>query len=454
MAEAEDPAPVGALEDGTLYYAPIGELLHDGVDRVRCHLCGRWMRIVGGTHVRWHGWTLEAYREVFQLRQAAPTCSRELSDRCRQNAQARLGRQGFGTPPSKPSAGVYRPPLWRSVGHVRPELLRELHPTRNGDLDPSALAAGSHRKVWWRCASCGHEWPATVANRLGRDSGCPACALTQRSEKRSRVGAERSLAGRRPELAAELHPTRNGDLDPYALGAASSRNVWWRCGACGHERRRRSPTGRRARPVQSAGTRVAASRSAPWRPTDRLRSEHPSSWASCIPRATLVSIRPRSGHARAGRSGGAVSPAARVASAGRLANRRRRLSGVLSPPPARGRPAPGAKRALTRRQTALSCSASCTRRAIRASTRASSRQAPTPRSGGAAAAVATNGEPRSATEPAGSGCPRCARRRGRRTRRRPAGRHEREAGSEPANGSSASPLTLRTASWRARRPRR
>jgi hypothetical protein len=44
--------PVGALADGTPYYAPLGELVYDGEERVRCHLCGRFLRIVGGTHLR------------------------------------------------------------------------------------------------------------------------------------------------------------------------------------------------------------------------------------------------------------------------------------------------------------------------------------------------------------------------------------------------------------------
>jgi len=29
---------------------------------VCCHLGGRWMKAVGGTHLRWHGWTIEDYR--------------------------------------------------------------------------------------------------------------------------------------------------------------------------------------------------------------------------------------------------------------------------------------------------------------------------------------------------------------------------------------------------------
>ena len=68
------------LEDGTVFYAPLGEVLHDGDDLVCCHLCGRWLRKVGGTHLRvGHGWTLAEYREAFLLLQSTPTCSRDFA---------------------------------------------------------------------------------------------------------------------------------------------------------------------------------------------------------------------------------------------------------------------------------------------------------------------------------------------------------------------------------------
>ena len=40
---------------------------------------------------------------------------------------------------------------------------RELHPTRNPDIDPTTLGAGSSFKAWWRCAVCGHDWPRQSA---------------------------------------------------------------------------------------------------------------------------------------------------------------------------------------------------------------------------------------------------------------------------------------------------
>ena len=45
---------------------------------------------------------------------------------------------------------------------------------------------------------------------------------------------EISLAGTRPELAAQWHPTRNGGLKPEMVSAVSGKQVWWRC-EVGHE---------------------------------------------------------------------------------------------------------------------------------------------------------------------------------------------------------------------------
>ncbi len=56
---------VGVLDDGTPYYAPVGEIAADG-SRVICHLCGRALRSVVA-HLPSHGWTKEQYCLAFGL---------------------------------------------------------------------------------------------------------------------------------------------------------------------------------------------------------------------------------------------------------------------------------------------------------------------------------------------------------------------------------------------------
>ena len=56
---------------------------------------------------------------------------------------------------------------------VAPQLVKQWHPTLNGDLTPSNIRPMSNRKVWWRCDK-GHEWLAVIGSRT-RGCGCPVC---------------------------------------------------------------------------------------------------------------------------------------------------------------------------------------------------------------------------------------------------------------------------------------
>jgi rubrerythrin len=123
----------------------------------------------------------------------------------------------------------------RSLAAGHPGLIRDLHPIRNPGLDPKELGDRSSLKVWWRCGTCGHEWRAAVASRTYAGTGCPVCGLRRRARTQSRVDPARSLAVKHPEIAAQLHPSRNEAIDPARLGARSRLKLWWRCDSCGHE---------------------------------------------------------------------------------------------------------------------------------------------------------------------------------------------------------------------------
>ena len=110
-----------------------------------------------------------------------------------------------------------------------PDIAREWHPTKNGDLTPRDVAVRSNRKVWWRCKkNPGHEWSAVINNRTGAPkAGCPACA--------GRVAtADNCLEALYPEVSSGWHPTSNGDLTPRDVVTGSEKRVWWKCNQ-GHE---------------------------------------------------------------------------------------------------------------------------------------------------------------------------------------------------------------------------
>jgi hypothetical protein len=114
-----------------------------------------------------------------------------------------------------------------------PELVAQLHPTNNEHLDLDKVTSGSEIKAVWVChdrktappgCTHAHEWSATINKRTGsgqvKGHGCPLCS--------GRVVCPcKSLAVKAPEVAAQWHPTRNGDKRPDHVGAHSNLHMWW-----------------------------------------------------------------------------------------------------------------------------------------------------------------------------------------------------------------------------------
>lgn len=63
-----------------------------------------------------------------------------------------------------------------SLGYLNPELAKEWHPTKNGNLTPFDVFANTNQYIWWLCPICGHEWRAKGSNRNAGKRGCPHCA--------------------------------------------------------------------------------------------------------------------------------------------------------------------------------------------------------------------------------------------------------------------------------------
>jgi len=103
-----------------------------------------------------------------------------------------------------------------------PDVSKEWHPTKNGDLNPKNVASRSSQKVWWLCPK-GHSYESVVYSRTGKNpTGCSYCS----GEK---VNDENSLLELFPELVKEWHPTKNGELTPNDFTYGSSKKVWWLC---------------------------------------------------------------------------------------------------------------------------------------------------------------------------------------------------------------------------------
>jgi hypothetical protein len=161
-----------------------------------------------------------------------------------------------------------------SLGDNFPDIAAEWHPTKNGNITPFDVVAGSAKKYWWKCDKAeDHEWETTANSRTSSNAKCSCCAGRK-------VSKTNSLGDNFPEIAAEWHPTKNGNITPFDVVAGSDKIYWWKCNkgedheweaACNSRTRKRKSgcpccSGRKLSKTNSLGdnfTEIAAE----WHPT-------------------------------------------------------------------------------------------------------------------------------------------------------------------------------------------
>ena len=105
---------------------------------------------------------------------------------------------------------------------THPKLASQWHKTKNKDLTPNDVTAGSRKMVVWQCPTKKeHEWTTKIIRRK-RGDGCPYCS-------KRKICPDNCLATTHPELASQWHKTKNKDLTPNDVAAGSSKMVVWQC---------------------------------------------------------------------------------------------------------------------------------------------------------------------------------------------------------------------------------
>ncbi|MBQ8750554.1 MAG: zinc-ribbon domain-containing protein [Alphaproteobacteria bacterium] len=157
---------------------------------------------------------------VYKVWWKCPTCGYEWQA----SPQKRCGR-GHGClncSKQAPLVGV------NDLATLYPEIAKEWHPIKNGNIKPTDIRPKSNRIYWWKCSKCGYEWQATGNNRIGHKSGCPACA------GRVPVIGVSDFFTVCPELKKEWDNELNQDIDITTLPLGSHTKVWWKCEKCAH----------------------------------------------------------------------------------------------------------------------------------------------------------------------------------------------------------------------------
>lgn len=115
----------------------------------------------------------------------------------------------------------------KSLAVVCPELCKEWHPTKNGDLTPDMVSYGSGKKVWWYLSYYDEkknktfelEWEARITGRV-KGRNCPYLTGNKVLKGFNDFETEH------PELAKEWHPTKN-KIRPDEVSSGSDKKVWW-----------------------------------------------------------------------------------------------------------------------------------------------------------------------------------------------------------------------------------
>ena len=111
---------------------------------------------------------------------------------------------------------------FNDLATLYPELADEWVHDKNYGLAPCTISPGSHKMVWWRGTLCGHLWEAVVYER-SHGTGCPYC------QNKKVLAGFNDLAFLEPEIAAEWHLEKNGELKPTDVTSGSDYMVWWKC---------------------------------------------------------------------------------------------------------------------------------------------------------------------------------------------------------------------------------
>ena len=113
-------------------------------------------------------------------------------------------------------------PGYNDLATTHPALLKEWMYDKN-EFHPEDVPAGTPRKAWWKCNTCGYEWETSILNRTRVNSGCPSCGGHV-----AHPGVN-DLATTNPELIKEWDYERNKGILPSDIKAYSNHKYWWIC---------------------------------------------------------------------------------------------------------------------------------------------------------------------------------------------------------------------------------
>jgi very-short-patch-repair endonuclease len=121
-----------------------------------------------------------------------------------------------------------------SIIYTHPEIEKQWHPTKNGDLKTEDITFGNGKILaWWKCnkGEC-HEWTSTTNNRT-RGNGCPFCAGQQICKQKKCDGCKIKTFASSTKVNY-WNKTLNKE-EPYEVFISAKESYWFTCDKCKHD---------------------------------------------------------------------------------------------------------------------------------------------------------------------------------------------------------------------------
>ena len=69
---------------------------------------------------------------------------------------------------------------FNDLNTICPSVVKDWNYSKNNNITPYTIGAGTAKKVWWKCSVCNYEWEAAVNARV-RGNGCPKCGYKRKT---------------------------------------------------------------------------------------------------------------------------------------------------------------------------------------------------------------------------------------------------------------------------------
>lgn len=104
---------------------------------------------------------------------------------------------------------------------------------KNGDVKPENLFKQSHKKYWFDCDTCNHDFEKALSSvGAGKIGWCPYCVGQKLCEEKCIPCFNKSFASHKK--AIYWSNTENGDVKPRDVFKQSNTKYWFDCDECNH----------------------------------------------------------------------------------------------------------------------------------------------------------------------------------------------------------------------------